>query len=375
MSPGKATLRFDAAEGTLKLRPAGVWTVRTLGRKGPSITRHAGHFNKAVIIGSEIVALDTVGALKLLNEATGNGVDAHKVEFSEGSAENRVIFDLVQNLYDEIQAPPASGKDRDILRSTGEKALNSLAALSSFLGFLGEFTVSLAQTIIHPGQFRLKEFIIQIERSGIRGIPIICMLTFLVGLVVAYVFVSQSAQYGASIFVVQAVGMGMTRELSPVITAILVAGRSGSAFTAQIGTMRLNDETDAMEMLTLSPIEVLVLPRVTALVVMLPFLVFLGDVSGILGGVVVAQTHLDIPPEMFFERLRSSLPPRFVYLGLLKAPVFGAVVGLIACHMGFNVEKNARSVGLKTTATVVQAIVAVIILNALFAVIFQELKL
>jgi phospholipid/cholesterol/gamma-HCH transport system permease protein len=183
----------------------------------------------------------------------------------------------------------------------------------------------------------------------------------------------QAQQYGATIFVVDGVGIAICRELSPILVAVIVAGRSGAAFTAQIGAMKVQEETDAISTLGLSPIQVLVIPRLVAIVVGLPLLVFVGDLAGIGGGIVISSLQLDISPTMFVNRLHAVLPMSAFVVGVAKAPVFAAFIATIACRMGMSVERDARSVGEHTTSTVVQSIVWVIVLDAVFAVVLQRL--
>ena len=212
----------------------------------------------------------------------------------------------------------------------------------------------------------------QLESGCIDAIPIVALVTFLIGIVISYLFGAQIEKYGGNIFIVDAAALAMCRELSPILVAIIVAGRSGSAFTAQIGTMKLNEEIDAMVTLGLSPMQVLVLPRVFALMLAMPLLVFVGDVVGICGSMLIADLRLGVTGVTFLERLQVVLPERAVYVGLGKAPVFAMFIAIIGCHLGMTVENNARSVGESTTATVVRSIVAVILLNAVFAIMFME---
>jgi phospholipid/cholesterol/gamma-HCH transport system permease protein len=198
-------------------------------------------------------------------------------------------------------------------------------------------------------------------------------VNILIGLVVAYVLGSQAQQYGAALFVADGIGVGVCRELAPILASIMVAGRSGAAFTAQIGTMKLTEEIDAIAMLGLSPMQVLVLPRVLALMLALPLLVFVGDVAGILGGALVGAWQLDIPPGVFIRRVHAVLGTVQFAIGLAKAPVFALFIGLIACRMGILTERDARSIGNNTTSTVVQCIVWVLVLDAGFAVLFQQM--
>jgi phospholipid/cholesterol/gamma-HCH transport system permease protein len=219
----------------------------------------------------------------------------------------------------------------------------------------------------------MRATIAQFERVALDAIPIIAMMTFLVGVVFAYLLGAQARRYGATVFVVDGVGLAICRELGPMLVAVIVAGRSGAAFTAQLGSMKVQEEIDAIRTLGLSPVQVLVLPRLVAIVLGLPLLVFLGDLAGILGGMLISAWQLDIPPAMFAARLHAVLPKSAVVIGLAKAPLFAAFIALIACRMGFSVTRDSRSVGEHTTATVVQAIVWVIALDAVFAVTLQHL--
>ena len=223
------------------------------------------------------------------------------------------------------------------------------------------------------GLFRLKETVSQFETVTLDAIGIVALVTFLIGIVFAYLLGVQAQRFGATIFVVDGVGLAICRELSPILVAVIVAGRSGAAFTAQIGAMKVQEETDAIRTLGLSPIQVLVVPRLVAIMVGLPLLVFVGDVAGIAGGMLIAALQLDISPTAFLARLHTVLPMKALVVGLAKAPVFAAFIALIACRMGLAVSRDARSVGEHTTSTVVQSIVWVIVLDAVFAVVLQRL--
>jgi phospholipid/cholesterol/gamma-HCH transport system permease protein len=230
-----------------------------------------------------------------------------------------------------------------------------------------------AQLLRRPGRFRLRETVSQFESVGFDAVPIVALVNFLIGVVFAYLLGVQAQRYGANIFVVDGVGLAMCRELAPLLAAVIVAGRSGAAFTAQLGTMKVQEEVDAISTLGLSPIQVLVIPRLAAIVVALPLLAFVGDAAGIGGGMVVAALQLGISPAAFLERLHATLPENYLLIGLAKTPVFAAFIALIACRMGLLVARDARSVGINTTSTVVQSIVWVIVLDAVFAVVFQYL--
>jgi len=244
--------------------------------------------------------------------------------------------------------------------------------LETHTGFIGEVALEVFALLRRPRLFRFKETISQFEVVALNAIPIVALVTLLIGVVFAYLLGVQAQRYGATIFVVDGVGIAICRELSPILVAVIVAGRSGAAFTAQIGSMKVQEETDAIQTLGLSPIQVLVVPRLVAIMVGLPLLVFVGDIAGIAGGVLIGATQLGIAPEAFASRLHAVLPMSAFVVGVAKAPVFAAFIATIACRMGLSVARDARSVGEHTTSTVVQSIVWVIVLDAAFAVSLQR---
>ena len=255
----------------------------------------------------------------------------------------------------------------------GRRAIEVAHSVVGDVNFLGQTAVGLARSALHPQTVRIRELTAQFEQVCLNAIPVVALVTLLIGVVVAYLLGLQAEQFGANIFVVDGVGIGATREFAPIIVAVIVAGRSGAAFTAQLGSMRLTEETDAIRTLGLSPLDVLVLPRVIALMIAMPLLVFVGDVMSLIGAMMIAGPMLDITPTTFIARLRDSLDISHALVGLAKAPVFALVIAVIGCRMGMSVDRDTRAVGMATTSTVVQSIVAVILLDAAFAVFFQEL--
>jgi phospholipid/cholesterol/gamma-HCH transport system permease protein len=216
--------------------------------------------------------------------------------------------------------------------------------------------------------------LVQLQVVGLEGMLIVALMTFLIGVVFAYLLGIQIEKYGANIFIVDGVAIAICRELAPMLTAILVAGRSGAAFTAQIGAMKVTEEIDAIATLGLSPYQVLVLPRLLAILIAMPLLTFFGDLMGLLGSALVAAQQLDITFFTFFSRLQDVLSLDSVFFGLYKAPAFAAAIALIACRNGFAVSRDARSVGEGTTKTVVQSLVAVILINAAYALASPEYR-
>ncbi len=322
--------------------------------------------------GADLAALDTSGALRLLETMRAAGVDPQQITPVNFSAAHAAVYELVQRNFADsmVTTPPARG---GMLAHLGRVSVETWQHVRGTVSFVGVLSYQMLQLVRHPGAFRRKEFVAQIEAIFVNAIPLTFIMMFLMGVVFAYLLGIQAEQYGASIFVVDGVALAMSREMSPVIVAILVAGRSGAAMTAQIGAMKVHDEIDAISVLGLSPYNVLVVPRILALLLALPLLVFIGDIAGILGGMLVAERQLAIGASAFIARLDQVLPLQTVLQGLVKAPVFALFIGVIACRMGLSVARDAHSVGANTTSTVVQSIVAVIIINALFAVAFVEL--
>jgi phospholipid/cholesterol/gamma-HCH transport system permease protein len=283
------------------------------------------------------------------------------------------LLALVHERMTAPAAPATPTRHAGVLHRLGAATLRNADHLQAHMRFLGIVAGECLAVLRAPATFRLKATIAQFETVALDAIPIVAMMTCLVGVVFAYLLGAQARRYGATIFVVDGVGLAICRELGPMLVAVIVAGRSGAAFTAQLGSMKVQEETDAIRTLGLSPVQVLVIPRLVAIVIGLPLLVFLGDIAGIAGGMLISAWQLDITPVSFAHRLHSVLPRSAVVIGLAKAPVFAAFIALIACRMGLSVSRDSLSVGEHTTSTVVQAIVWVIGLDAAFAVALQFL--
>jgi len=322
---------------------------------------------RAVVLdGGRLSTIDTGSAALLLL-----ALKTRKVTLQNFSEDAQQIFNLALKMPSETA--PLKERRLSIFAQIGRGIVEGLGSLGILLKYIGETFVLQLRTFIRPSLWRPKELFVQLEQCAMNAVPVVALVMLLIGIVVAYLFASQIEKYGANIFIVDGVTISICRELSPLIVAIIVAGRSGSAFTAQLGTMKLNEEVDALETMGLSPMRVLVLPRVLALIIAVPILVAVGDVVGIFGGQLVAYYRLGIEFPTFIDRMQDVLKIRHVYLGLLKAPVYAAFIAIIGCKMGLTVENNARSIGLNTTSTVVQSIVSVILLNAGFAVLFVNL--
>lgn len=347
---------------------------------------------RLVIEGGGLSALDTAATLLVLDHLDRRGLDTQAIGLEGFSPRHARIAQLVLSRAPLALAPTTrhttlgrSGRHQDFrnpverlsrpVAGLGAQAGRVAELLAGHVNFLGRVLAGLAQVILRPSRLRANETFAQLAHAGLGALPVVILVTALLGLVFAYLLGLQAEKYGANIFVVDGVALGMTREFSPVLVAILVAGRSGAAYTAQLGTMKLTEEIDAIRTLGLEPDQVLIIPRVLALVISLPLLVFVGNVASLSGAMLMAAYTLDITPTTFIERLRDALDSRHYLIGLAKAPVFALIIAVIGCRMGLAASRDTRSVGLNTTATVVQCIIAVIVVDAIFAIVLQELGL
>ncbi|MCC6931812.1 MAG: ABC transporter permease [Deltaproteobacteria bacterium] len=328
--------------------------------------------HQLIIDGSTLSEIDTSSINTLLKFLSSRGNSFDIISWRGFSKRQQNLIDLVKTQWN-LESSLKPRNMLGIIEQLGKGTLDVGVAIFDIFSFIGQTLTACWRLLSRPKLFRYKEFVVQLELACVNALPICSLVTFLIGLVVAYLFAGQFEKYGANIFIVDSVALAMCRELSPIIVAIIIAGRSGSAFTAQIGTMKISQEIEAMTVLGLSYMQVLVLPRVLALVIALPLLVFIGDLMGIFGGLAIANLQLGVTGSTFIDRLQAVLTARHVLVGLIKAPAFAFFIALIGCHLGLQVEDNARSVGLNTTATVVRSIVAVILLNAAFAIIFVKL--
>jgi phospholipid/cholesterol/gamma-HCH transport system permease protein len=266
-------------------------------------------------------------------------------------------------------------KPMPALEPIGRSAEAAWLQTVALLGFLGESAHALARAAAHPRRLRWRPILFNIRSAGFDALPIVGLLSFLLGLVVAYQGADQLRRYGANIFVADLVGLSMLREFAPLITAIIIAGRSGSAYAAQIGTMAVTEEIDAMRTLGIPPLDMLVLPKILALLVALPLLTVFADVLGVLGGMVMAQAQLGVGYGEFLHRFVKAVSVTAYLIGIGKAPVFAAIIAVVGCFQGFRTQGGADSVGRQTTKSVVQSIFLVIVADALFSIAFSALDL
>ena len=254
----------------------------------------------------------------------------------------------------------------------GRHFYNGIESMLLFFDFIGRTYAAFLRDLLHFS-FRFKEISNLIKKAGVTALPIIGITTFLIGVVIAFQSAVQLQQYGANIFIVEIVSIAIARELSPILTSIVVAGRSGSAYTAQLGAMKITEELDAMSVMGFDIFRFLIVPRSLALIIILPLLIFFGDIMGIFGGMLVAKFQLGVTFTSFVDRLHSSFAMRHFYAGLIKGPFFAATIAAIGCFRGLQVTRDTESIGRQTTISVVNSIFMVIIIDAVFSIIFTEL--
>lgn len=383
MADGRLQAERDGT--ALRLRLTGDWTLAhaadLLSRLGGLATagltnEHVGGGGqrRAVLDTAGLGRMDTAGAILLVRlhrQVSDQGFD---IDWPQARREHRALFDYVAGAGEAVTVWPASGSGLvGMVIYLGWLTMFFLREARRFTAFIGQVTETALMLAARPGRIRFTSVVHHMEETGLKALPIVGLLSFLIGMVMAYQGASQLQKFGAEIFVVDLIGISVLRELGVLLTAILIAGRSGSAFTAQIGTMKVNEEIAAMRTLGLDPVVVLVLPRLLALVLTLPVLTFFADIMGLLGGALMAWNTLDIGPYLFFSRLQEVIGPRTFMIGMIKAPVFAVLIALVGCYEGLRVKRDAESVGRLTTRSVVQSIFLVIVFDALFSIMFNIL--
>ncbi|AKU12146.1 hypothetical protein AzCIB_2251 [Azoarcus sp. CIB] len=375
MSAAPAAIAHSSSQ---ELVLSGAWTARGIGAIAPEIDAISAPAGQELLVdGARIEALDTAGAWvlqKLLQRLRGDGnalrLHGLRPEFA------RLLEAIEQQMADQAHplAAPALATPSG-LESVGRSTQAALEQGFALLSFVGECALALGGCIAHPARIRWRPILYNIRSAGFDALPIVGLLSFLLGVVVAYQGADQLRQYGANIFVADLVGLSMLREFAPLITAIIVAGRSGSAYAAQIGTMAVTEEIDAMRTLGIAPLDLLVLPKILALLIALPLLTVFADVLGVVGGMIMARAQLGVGYGDFLDRLVKAVSVTAYLIGICKAPVFAAIIAVVGCFQGFRTHGGADSVGRQTTRAVVQSIFLVIVADALFSVAFSALDL
>jgi phospholipid/cholesterol/gamma-HCH transport system permease protein len=372
-----ATLRLERRQDMLRLIAGGDWVIGEAQRLDKELHGlNLGGVRFAEIEGSAITKLDSAGAWLLLRSKYAlekNGATVRSFTIPQN------FLPLVETMESEhlatpVEIVPLRHSVIYFVERLGFGTQHVMKQGYDLLGFLGRVAVETTEAIFEPRrELPFPALVHQIQETGLTALPIVGLLAFLLGVVLAYQGADQLKRFDAQIYTIDFLGVGFLRELGGLITAIIVAGRSGSAFTAQIGTMRVNEELDAMQTLGINIAEVLVVPRILGLVIALPLLTFFADFVGIIGGMVMTYFDLGITIPVFMRELQGAISFNTLLVGLIKAPVFAFVIGLVGCFEGLRVERNAASVGLLTTRSVVESIFLVIAVDAGFSVLFSTL--
>jgi len=379
MTPDQVAKLFIQTDATsapqaVKVCCSGAWTVQGMTHLEQQLKDIVWPAAADVEIdGSALSALDTAGAWLLHRTVSALEQQGRHVRIIG----LRPVFSSLLNLIAEraaLSLSPVQSRE-GVLASIGRQAWRSLENLTGLLAFIGESSIALLRLFVQPRRIRWRTILHNLQTAGFEALPIVGLLSFLLGVVIAYQGADQLQRFGANIYIADLVGLAMLRELSPLLTAIIIAGRSGSAYAAQIGTMKVTEEIDALRTIGIPPQELLVLPKMLALVIALPLLTVYADVTGIFGGMIMARSKLDVSFDMFINRLGDAISLSSFLTGIVKAPVFAAIIALVGCFQGFRVGGSADSVGRQTTLSVVQAIFLVIVADALFSVVFNWLDI
>lgn len=371
-SAGWVTAGEDDGRTILKL--GGQWIVRGADALNIDLGKTASASSGRTVFDlSAVTRLDTAGAWLIYRQARQMEKGGDVIDWRGLDDRHTPLLELVKK----VDAGPSIDCHTKpttalvLLDNLGRGTVSVLSKALDLLNFLGVVVVTLLRTLLNPRRLRPHAIVSQMELTGLRALPIVGLLIFLIGIVLAYLGANLLRQYGAEIFTVDLIGQSMLREVAVLITAIMIAGRSGSAFTAEIGTMKVNEELDAMRTLGLDPIEILVLPRLMALIITLPLLAFFANIMGVLGGGVLAYFALEVEPQQFIQQLKQAVTLQDFLVGMVKAPVHACIIAIVGCYEGLKVQRSAESVGKQTTMSVVESIFLVIMATSIFSVMFS----
>jgi phospholipid/cholesterol/gamma-HCH transport system permease protein len=331
---------------------------------------NASFVNDVFIDLQKVIFLDTAAAIFICNiehKFSSNNIVLQCQNDNLLSTLNLVRKNISN--YNEFEIP----REDTFLEKTGKLFVSYYVGFFAFISFFGKMFITNIQYLTSFKNIRFKEIAFEINESGIKALGIVALTSFLIGLVIAYQSAYQLKIYGANIYIVDMLGISIFRELSPVITAIVIAGRSGSAYTAQIGSMKITQELDAMRTMGFEPFAFLVIPRIIALIIMMPVLIFVSDIMALLGGMIVANIDLNISPELFIDRLNQVVAAKHFFVGIVKGPFFAFLIASIAIYRGLIVKDDTQSIGFNTTKSVVESIFAVIVCDAVFSIAFTNL--
>lgn len=369
-----ARAELDTADGW-RLHLAGHWTTTSVSGVDAMLRSLAlPESGEAVLLMGDVEALDTAGAWLVHRTERALQERGVTVRIEDTAPRFAGLIDAVRRNDDvNPEHEPRTNAFIAMVERVGRATFMVAEETRDLVNFLGHCVIVMSRSLVRPGRVRMTSLVHHVEQAGLNAVPIVGLISFLIGVVLAFQGAEQLSKFGAQIFTVNIVSQGVLREMGVLLTAIMLAGRSGSAFTAQIGTMNVREEIDAMRTIGLDPMEILVLPRLWALVISLPLLTFFANVMGLLGGAIMATVVLDVTFFQFARQLSGAVTLWTFWIGLIKAPVFGFIIGLVGCYEGMRVSGSAESVGRMTTRAVVEAIFLVIVLDALFSILFAVL--
>ncbi len=371
-----AHLETSESDGRQRLIPRGHWTLPNADRLEHEIDTVVTSASQPVTIDlSDVENIDTAGGwliTRLERGIVANGIDVAV----EGGSDN--VMRLLEALHSvERELPPRKKPMNvgvELLEGIGRGMYGVVSDAEAGLNILGGVAVGLGKALLKPSRFRITSIVFHIDRTGLRAVPIIALMSLLIGAIIAQQSAFQLRSFGAEVYVVDLVGVLVLRELGVLLTAIMIAGRSGSAFTAEIGSMKMREEIDALDVIGLDVNEVLVLPRILALIIALPLLTIIADFSALVGGGLVSWLYVGLTPSAFIMRLRDAVYVSTFWVGIIKAPFMALIIGIIAATEGFRVQGSAESLGARTTSSVVKAIFMVIVVDGMFAMYFSAVS-
>ena len=374
MLASTADYELEMRGETLVVHPQGFWTIEQAGALDGRLASDVAELSYQHVDYdmAGVEDLDTAGAYLLARAIRYGVMPAESWDVVSSSKGHKTLMSAATSAV-LGQEPEPSRQWYDAFVKLGMATVRFCDELVETMAFIGHFFVVFLKVLMSPNKLRWRAIVNLIEKVGFDAVPIVMVLSFFIGAVIAYMGANLLAAFGASVFMVDLVGFSVLRELAVIITAILLAGRSDSSFTASIGAMKMRQEIDAMSVMGLDPYEVLVIPRAIACIIVMPILTFLAMISGLAGGLLVAWTTADISPILFFNRLHTAVGIENLWVGLSKTPFFGLIIAVIGCRQGLAVSGSVESLGERTTTSVVQAIFAVIFVNAMFAILFFQL--
>ncbi len=354
----------------------GSWSVETVNSLSSDFLKIEQNLTQQLVLdGENIEYFDSAAALALYNLIEECQKKGHEVILRHFSPDQKNLLQLITDKKNTIYYEVVSPRLQPLLERLGEESIHKLNQTTGLLNLIGDLSCTMTNAFGKWKKFRWASIISNIDSAGLQSLPILALLSFLIGVVLAYQMGLQLQTYGANIFIAYLSTMAIFREFGPLITAIIVAGRTSSAFTAQLGSMKINEEIDALETMGLSPTELLVMPKVIGLVLVFPLLIFWSDLFSLIGAMMMSKAQLGVSYADFLIRVKESIGLKQLMLGLYKAPIFALIISLVGCFQGFSVKPTADSVGHQTTKAVVQALFLIIIADALYSVTYSWMDL